>query len=184
MIKVLIHIFQSVMTGLWAKQDSTAGNFRYEEVHPVSPKLIHLVEKISHRKYKTLTPQKNRVRHSFPNCIDNLSQNCIVWPLGGSLCPLRVLYDFRGSNLFHPLFGLKSQIMTLGKMFWKSYFIGHCSFIQFFIVLKSLEENLKYLWRSYKDFGVYNVCAYYLRKSTISSQSCNFRKNFNIKEKK
>ena len=43
-------------------------------------------------------------------------------------------------------------------------------------MLKSWEGNQKYLWRSYKDFGMYNMWAKYFYKSTRSSQSCNFGK--------
>ena len=56
--------------------------FLYKEVQPVSTRQLSLVEKIPHCNNKTLTPtklaaKKNRVGHSFPNCIVNLSQ--IVW---------------------------------------------------------------------------------------------------------
>ena len=44
------------------------------------------------------------------------------------------------------------------------------------MMLKSWIENLKYLWRSYEDFGMYNMWAEYFKKSSISSQSCNFDK--------
>ena len=32
-------------------------------------------------------------------------------------------------------------------------------------MLRSWAENLKYLWRSYEDFGMYNMCAKYLKKN-------------------
>ena len=45
------------------------------------------------------------------------------------------------------------------------------------MILKSWAENLKYLWRSYKEFGMHNMWAEYSKKkSTRSSQSCSFGK--------
>ena len=70
-----------------------------------------------------------------------------------------IYHDFRDQRIFHPLFGFKSQIMTLSQKFQKNDFLGHFSFTQFFMVLKTWGENLKYLWRSYKDFGMYNMRA-------------------------
>ena len=84
-----------------------------------------------------------------------------------------------GNQLYFTLFfALEVQIMPSSQSFWKSDFLCHCSFTKlFFIMLKNVKENLTYLWRSYKYFGVYNMKAQYLRKSPIGSQSWNFRKN-------
>ena len=69
-----------------------------------------------------------------------------------------IYHDFRHLNIIHPSFALKSQIMMLSQFVWKSDFLGHAHLHNFFfIMLKNLEENLKYLWRSYKDFGVNNM---------------------------
>ena len=43
------------------------------------------------------------------------------------------------------------------KMSKKNNFLGHCSFTQLFKTLKSWGENQKYMWRSYKDFSMYNM---------------------------
>ena len=43
-----------------------------------------------------------------------------------------IYHDFRDLNIFHPLFGLKPQIMTLSQKCHKSDFLGHCSFTQLF----------------------------------------------------
>ena len=71
-----------------------------------------------------------------------------------------IFNDFRDSNIFHHIFGLKSQIITLSKFFWKSDFLGHCLFTQlFFMMLTILEENQKYLWCLYEDCGVHHMLA-------------------------
>ena len=93
------------------------------------------------------------------------------------LCWLNHQSWFQGPKYIPPSFrprvtnhDIKSKIKK------KSDFLGHCSLSQLFMMLKSWAENLKYLWRSYKDFGMYNMWAEYLKKSTRSSQSCNFDK--------
>ena len=78
-----------------------------------------------------------------------------------------IYHNFRDISIFHPLFGLQSQIMTSSVI---------ALLHNFFMMLKSWAENLKYSWRSYKDFGMYNMWAEYFKKSTRSSQSCNFGK--------
>ena len=65
------------------------------------------------------------------------------------------------------LLGLKSQIMTLSKFFWKSYFLGHCSFTQLCCHVENFRWNLKYLWRSYNYFGVYKLENIHLNSSLV-----------------
>ena len=66
--------------------------------------------------------------------------------------------------------------MTLSKKFKKSDFLGHCSFTHFFMMLKCWGENLTYSIRSYKDFGMHNMWAYYFKRYTRRSQRCTFGK--------
>ena len=62
-----------------------------EEVQPVSPRILSLVEKTSHSKQKILTTLKlrltKRANPSFQNCFDTWCHNCTVYLSGGCLCP-------------------------------------------------------------------------------------------------
>ena len=64
----------------------------------------------------------------------------------GSSFPNRICliyHDFRDLNVFHPLFGFKSQIMTLSQKIQKSDFLGHCSFTQLFYNVEKLRRKPK-----------------------------------------
>ena len=54
-----------------------------------------------------------------------------------------IYHDFGDLSIFHPFFGFKSQIMTLSQKFQKSYFLGHCSFKQFFHDVEKLRRKSK-----------------------------------------
>ena len=64
----------------------------YEEVQPVSPRVLSFVEKSSRHKKKTLTPPKLDAKTTVLvinlriACIDTLSQNFMVWSSGGCWC--------------------------------------------------------------------------------------------------
>ena len=79
------------------------------------------------------------------------------------LCWLIHLSSFQGPKYIPPSFW---PLVT-----------NHALLHNFFMMLKSWAKNLKYLWRSYKDFGMSNMWAEYFKKSTRSSQSCNCGKN-------
>ena len=52
-----------------------------------------------------------------------------------------IYHDFGDLSMFHPFFGLESQIMTLSQTFQKSDFLGHCSFKQFFHDVEKLRRK-------------------------------------------
>ena len=54
-----------------------------------------------------------------------------------------IYHDCRDLNIFHPLFGFQSQIMTLGQKFQKSDFLGHCLFTQLFYDVEKLRRKPK-----------------------------------------
>ena len=54
-----------------------------------------------------------------------------------------IYHDFMDQSIFHPLFGLESQIMTLSQKFQKSDFFAHCSFTQLFHNVQKLSRKLK-----------------------------------------
>ena len=52
-----------------------------------------------------------------------------------------IYHDSRDLSIFHPLFGLESQIMTLSQEFQKSDLLGHCSFAQLFHDVEKLSRK-------------------------------------------
>ena len=54
-----------------------------------------------------------------------------------------IYHDFGDPSIFHPFFGLESQIMTLSQKFQKSDFLGHCSFTQLFHDVEKLRRKTK-----------------------------------------
>ena len=85
-----------------------------------------------------------------------------------------IFHDFRDLSIFHPLFGPKSKIITLSPKFQKSDFLGNCSFTQLFHDVEKLSRKPKIFVKVIQRFW----WAEYFKKSTRSSQSCNFGKIF------
>ena len=54
-----------------------------------------------------------------------------------------IYHDFRDLSIFHPLFGLESQIITLSQNLKKKFFLGHCSFTQLFHDVENLRRKHK-----------------------------------------
>ena len=71
--------------------------------------------------------------HKQPKTYSNL---CVLYWLSH-------LSWFQGPSIFHPLFGLKSQIMTLSQKFLKCDFLGHFSFTQLFHDVERLRRKHK-----------------------------------------
>ena len=76
-----------------------------------------------------------------------------------------IYHDFRDQRIFHPLFGLKSQIMTLSQKFQKSDFFGHCSFTQLFHDVEKLRRKPKIFVKVIQRFWcVQHVGLMFLKK--------------------
>ena len=54
----------------------------------------------------------------------NLMSYCLSYCL--SFMDSVIYHDFRDSIVFHPLFGLKSQIKASSQKLWKSDYLSHC----------------------------------------------------------
>ena len=54
-----------------------------------------------------------------------------------------IYHDLRDPSIFHPLFGLESQIMTLSQKCQTNDFLGHCSFTQLFHDVEKLRRKPK-----------------------------------------
>ena len=54
-----------------------------------------------------------------------------------------IYHDFRDLNIFCPLFGFESQIMTSSKKCQKSDFLDHCSFTQVFHDVEKVRRKPK-----------------------------------------
>ena len=63
-----------------------------------------------------------------------------------------IYHDFRDLSIFHPLFGLESQIMTLSQKCQKSDFLGHCSFTQLFHDVEKLRRKPKIFVKDIRRF--------------------------------
>ena len=88
-----------------------------------------------------------------------------------------IYYDFRDISIFHPLFKLKSPIMTLSEKFEKSDFLGYCSFTQLFHDVEKLRRKHKIFLKVIQRFWcVQHVGLIFKKKPTRSNQSCNFGK--------
>ena len=96
------------------------------------------------------------------------------------VCPLWTKSSIMISGIkkiFYPLFGLKSQIMTLSQKLWKNYFLGHCSFMQLFHDVEKFRRKPKSLVKVKQRFWyAQHVCFILIFKCTRSSQSCKFGK--------
>ena len=90
------------------------------------------------------------------------------------LCWLSHLSWFQGPKDIPPSFWHRVTNHDVKSKNSKSDFIVFLH--NFFMMLKSGGENLKYLWRSYKDFCMYYMWALCLKNSTRSRHSCNFGK--------
>ena len=63
-----------------------------------------------------------------------------------------------GTQIYSTLFlALSHKSWYKVKFFEKVIPLVHSLLHNLFIMLKNWGENLKYLWRSYKDFGMYNM---------------------------
>ena len=82
-----------------------------------------------------------------------------------------IYHDFRYLSIFHPLFGLKSQIMMLSQKCRKSDFLGHCSFTQLFHDVEKLRRKPKIFVKVIQRFWYVQSVGLILeeKKSTISS---------------
>ena len=63
-----------------------------------------------------------------------------------------IYHDFRDLSIFHPLFGLESQIMTFSQKCQKNHFFGHCSFSHFFHDVEMLKRKPKTFFKVIQRF--------------------------------